>query len=231
MTRLALTTSLALTLCAAFPIAALADLGGAVSLQSDARTRGISYSDGRPQAQVTLNYDVSEGWYGGGMLTQARFNGSRPGAYLQAYAGRVFGVTSGLDAEAGLSFSHFDAVARYDYAEAYAGLLGEHWNARLHVSNDYYGSGQRSLYGELNLNWPLTPSRQAFVHVGALNGSGSGYGSPHGPTRLDLRAGGAWRRGPFELQLAWVAVSRGGPYTWVDDRRRQTVVLGLSASF
>ena len=202
-----------------------------MSLQSDARYRGISYSDGQPQAQLTLAYDASEGWYGGGLLTQAHFNGSPRRAYMQAYAGRVLGLAPGLDAEAGLNFNHFDGTGRYDYAEAYAGLLGERWNARLHLSNDYYGSGQHSAYAEANLNWPLAREWQAFAHAGLIRGWGGAYGNPQGATRFDGRAGLAWRRGAFELQLAWVAVGRGGPTTWVEDRHRQTVVLGLSAAF
>ncbi len=228
--RPALAACLAVLLCAASE-AALAQLGGTVSLQSDARYRGVSYSNERPQAQLTLSYDVSDGWYGGGLLSQARFTGSRPGAYLQAYAGRVFGLMAGVDAEAGLSFNHFDAVSRYDYAEAYVGLLGQRWNARLHVSNDYYGSGQRSVYGELNMNWPFTSSMQAIAHAGVLHAFDAPAWNPQGSTRYDARAGVAWRQGPWELQLAWVGASPGGPYIWVDDRRRATAVLGLSAAF
>jgi uncharacterized protein (TIGR02001 family) len=229
--RLALSASLATALSACSP-SAIAELGGTVSLQSDGRYRGISYSEHGPQAQVTLAYDDSpSGWYGGGLLTQTRFAGERPNAFVQGYLGRVAMVTVGLDADAGLSLHHFDSISRYDYAEAYVGLLGERWNARLSYANDYYGSRQRSLYGELNLDWPLTPSTLAFAHLGVIRGSAGPFSSPHGLTRLDLRVGAGWRLGLCELQLAWLASTRGGPYTWADERRRQTVVLGVSAAF
>jgi hypothetical protein len=50
--------------------------------------------------------------------------------------------------------------------------------------------------------------------------------------RTDLRAGTSWQLGTSsELQLAWVAASRGGPYTWTDATRRRTVVLQLTTAF
>ena len=213
--------------------AACADVGATLSLQSDARERGMSYSANDPSAQAGLAWDGRTGWYGGASLTQARFT-DRRGAWLRAYGGRVIELAPGLDGEAGLLVNRFENVSRYDFVEAYAGLLGERWNLRLHHSPDYYGSGQRSLYGELNLRWPVAKGLAAVGHAGVLRGwggAGQSYGEPHGPTRIDLRAGAAWQLGErCELQLAWVSASRGGPYTWMDSTRRRTVVLGLSAA-
>ena len=210
---------------------ALDGLGGNVSLQSDSRYRGLSYSDEKPNAQITLSYDGAAGWYGGALLTHARFGQGRQSTLWQGYAGKVFGLTTGLDAEAGVQFNSFDRLGRYDYAEAYVGLLAERWNARLYYANDYFGTAQHTLYAELNGNWPLTASVQAFAHAGVLQGRGGPYAETHSSQRLDWRAGAAWRHEAYELQLAWVGVGRGGTYTWTDSEHRRTWVLGVSASF
>jgi hypothetical protein len=114
------------------------------------------------------------------------------------------------------------------------GLLGERWNLRLYHSPDYYGSGQRSVYGEFNLRWPVAKGVGLMGHVGVLRGHGapSAYADSRGPTRVDLRAGASWQLGEnCELQLAWVSASRGGPYTWADSAHRRRVVLGATTTF
>lgn len=212
-----------------------ADVGGTLSLQTDARDRGMSYSENRPSAQLGLAWDGSGGWYAGAQLGRVRFDATKRGAWLQGYGGRVFSIAPGLDGEAGVLAHRFQHVARYDFYEVYAGLLGERWNVRVYHSPDYYGGGDRSLYGEFNLRWPLAEGMSAVGHMGVLHGSGGrvlSYVTPNGPTRVDLRAGVAWQVGSSaDLQLAWIAASRGGAYTWTDATRRSTVVLGLNVAF
>jgi len=211
-----------------------ADVGATLSVQTDARDRGLSYSGNRPGAQLGLAWDGDAGWYAGASLSRARFS-ERQAGWLRVYGGRVFGLMPGLDGEAGLLAHRFESVSRYDFVEAYAGLVAERWNLRVYASPDYYGIGQRSVYGELNLRWPLVVGVSAIGHVGLMRGLGrrdSSFSDPHGPTRVDLRAGASWQLGTSsELQLAWVAVSRGGPYTWTDSTRRRTAVLSLTTAF
>lgn len=215
-----------------------ADVGATLSLQSDARERGVSYSGNDPAAQLGLAWDGAGGWYGGAALARVRFDGDRSSGWLRAYGGRVVELRPGLDAEAGLVAHRYASVSRYDYWEAYAGLLGEGWSLRLHHAPDHYGSGQRTLYGEANLRWPLSGGVAAIAHVGVLRSHGAprwtphAYAAAHGPTRIDLRAGASWQLGDsVDVQLAWVSASRGGPQTWLASTRRQAVVLGLSAAF
>ena len=215
--------------------AAHADVGATISVQTDARERGLSYSAQKPAAQLGLAWDGDAGWYAGAALAQVRFTDGR-GAWLRVYGGRVVGLAPGLDAEAGVLAHRFENASRYDFVEAYAGLLSERWSVRLHHSPDYYGSGQRSLYGEFNGRWPIAGGLAAVGHVGVLRGFGGAnspaFSGPHGPTRVDLRAGASWQLGAStELQLAWVSVSRGGPYTWADSTRRRTALLGLTTAF
>jgi uncharacterized protein (TIGR02001 family) len=213
---------------------AFADVGGTLSLQTDARERGMSYSANRPSAQLGLAWDGTAGWYAGAQLARARFSQER-GAALQLYGGRVVELAPGLDGEAGIVAHAYENVSSYDYQEVYAGLLGERWNLRAYLSPDYYGIGQRSLYAEFNLRWPLKKGVAALGHVGVLHGwgaQGSPYAGSRSATRADLRLGASWQLGAgSDLQLAWVAAGRGGPYTWTDATRRRALVLGLTVAF
>jgi uncharacterized protein (TIGR02001 family) len=213
---------------------AWADVGGTLSLQTDARDRGMSYSHNRPSAQLGLAWDGSGGWYAGAQLARARFSQKR-GTSLQLYGGRVVELATGLDGEAGMAAHAFENVSHYDYQEAYVGLLGERWNLRAYYSPDYYGIGQRSLYTEFNWRWPLTPRVAALGHVGLLHGFGgqaSPYAESRGSTRADLRLGVSGQLGASsEVQLAWIAAGRGGPYVWTDATRRRTAVLSLTTAF
>lgn len=226
------TTLLALLLVGAGGVRA--DVGGTVSLQTDARDRGMSYSNNRPGAQLGLAWDGPAGWYGGAQLGHARFT-QRQGLAVQAYGGRVVALAPGLDGELGLLAHAYENVSSYDYQELYAGLLGERWNLRAYVSPDYYGIGRRSLYAELNLRWPLAAGVAALGHAGVLRGSGSPaspYAVARSATRLDVRLGLAWQLGEgSDLQLAWTAAGRGGLYTWTDATRRRTALLSLTTAF
>lgn len=233
--RLARLTPLLALLFVVAALPAGADVGGTLSLQTDARSRGMSYSSNRPSAQLGLAWDGEGGWYGGGQLGYVRFDAQRRGAWLQAYGGRVFSLAPGLDGEAGVIAHAYENVSRYDYQEAYAGLLGEGWQLRLYASPDYYGIGQRSLYAELNARWPLAAGWTAVGHVGVLRAFGQPamtYGIPPRATRQDVRVGASHTLGDSsDLQLAWVATSRGGPYTWTDSPRRRAVMLTMTTAF
>jgi uncharacterized protein (TIGR02001 family) len=232
MLRAPTTTLLLVALLAG---AARADVGATLSLQTDARERGVSYSGDKPAAQLGLAWDGEGGWYAGTSLARARFDNGRRSGWLRAYGGRVVELQPGLDAEAGLLAHRFDNLQHYDFAEAYAALLGERWSLRLYASPDYYGNGQRSLYGEFNLQWPLAQGVAAVGHVGLLRGWGRPsvvYAWPRRASRLDLRAGVSVQLGTgSELQLLWVAASRGGPFVWTDATRRRTALLSLTTAF
>jgi uncharacterized protein (TIGR02001 family) len=227
-----------LTLLIATPLAGVAiahaDVGGTLSVQTDARERGVSYSANRPSAQLGLAWDGDGGWYAGGQLGHARFT-QRQGGTLQLYAGRVVPLNGTLNAETGVIARLYENVSHYDYQEAYVGLMGSGWTLRLYASPDFYGIGQRSLYTELDGRWPLAPGLAAVGHVGLMRGWGgnaSAYAAGRRASRMDGRVGLSWQLGgSSELQLAWVAASAGGPYTWTDPTRRRTAVLNLTTAF
>lgn len=216
--------------------AARADVGATLSVQTDARERGVSYTGNRPGVQLGLGWDGAAGWYGGVSLARVRFDADRRGAWLRAYGGRVLELKPGLDAEAGLVLHRYEGLSRYDFAEGYVGLLGEGWSARLHHAPDYYGSGQRTVYAEANARWPASAPLAVLGHAGLLRAHGASRWAnqpynPQGQARVDLRAGASWQLGPgVEMQLAWVAAGRGGPVMWAGAMRRSTAQLTLSAA-
>lgn len=217
--------------------AARADVGATLSLQSDARERGQSYTDNRPGAQLGVSWDGAGGWYAGLSLARVRFDADRQGRWWRAYGGRVVALRPGLDGEVGVVRHRYERLSRYDFTEAYAGLLGEGWALRLHGTPDHYGSGQRSLYAEANLRWPATAPLAWLAHAGVMRAHGaSRWGrqarNPDGPTRTDLRLGGSWQAGEAsEVQAAWVWASRGGPVMGSAATRRSAAQLTWSTAF
>lgn len=212
--------------CLGCALPAQAEWGGTLALLTDAQDRGVSYSGGRPQAVLGLAWDGAHGRYAGLQLTGSRFSGARRSAWVQAYAGQVVELKPGLDAEAGLRVHRFPSLQHYDFLEAYVGLLAERWQLRVHHAPDYYGLAQRNWYAELNGRWPLASGLAATGHLGVAAVQGRGR------AREDARVGLSRTLGEAaELQLAWVAVGRGGPGSWTDPPRRQRWLATLSLGF
>lgn len=209
---------------------ARADMGGTVSLQSDARFRGETFSKERPQAQLSLAWDGREGWYGGAQLSRVKFVMDHS-AWYEGYAGRIVSLTPTLDAEAGVMLHAFPAVSDYNFHEVYVGLLAERWSLRLHSSPNYFGAGERSLYASLQARWPLAAHWRIVTTLGALWGQPGRYTGRQDRLRLDGRVGLAWQQDAWSAQLAAVTVGRGGPYTWTDTAHRSALVFSVSASY
>jgi len=69
-----------------------------------------------------------------------------------------------------------------------------------------------------------------FAHVGALAPLRSAAGDA-GKTRADVSVGAGIVIGGWDLHVAGVAATRGGPYPAVYNGRHATVVVGASLSF
>ncbi|HZE92640.1 MAG TPA: hypothetical protein VE029_13170, partial [Rhizobacter sp.] len=140
--------------------------------------------------------------------------------------------TPELGAEFGITRSTFSGNARYDYTEVFAGMLNERWSLRACYAADYFGFDQPTLYLELDANAPLTPRLRVFGHVGALGALDARPADGGRRTRADLRLGlGLAATASVDVQLAWVAATRGGPYVADYGSRRNTFVLSAIASF
>jgi len=209
---------------------AAAQVGVGLTLETDHRFRGVSLSGGRPDVHLDLAWDGASGAYAGGAATSVELERDRRRGQLIGYLGyarAARGPTPGW--EVGVSAAHFVAAAGYDYAELYAGLLGDDWNARLSLSPDYFGHGARTLYAELNAGRPLGAVWRAFAHLGALGAVG-GVTSSTRP-RYDVRAGLGATHDAWELQLAWVEAGRGDIYPTPYAAERRGFVLSVARFF
>lgn len=220
----------ALALCCA--AGAHAQWSGSVTLMSDNRFRGVSLSDGQPDVRAGLGIDLAGGWYAGTSVTRAELWPDHRRPQWLFYGGRSGVWEAGRSWELGATRVHFASAGHYDYSEFYAGLLGPTVQARLYVSPDYFGRGLRSGYLELDGQWSLPLGVRALAHAGALAVSrGTGYDVYARRRRADLRLGLAHSLGEAELQLAWSAAQRGGPYPASYSGRAGGWVLSLSTFF
>ena len=207
-----------------------AQLSTTIAVDSDYRYRGVSLSNSNPSARLTVNYEGADRWYAGASATRARLTEHDTYPQLTAYAGWLAGAIDRASVELGIVGSHFVGSSGYDFFEGYVGLLAREWSARVYLSPDYYGRGIATAYVELNAHVPLDDRARVFAHVGALAPLQSASGDA-GKTRGDASVGaGVVVRG-WDLHVAAVAASPGGPYPAVYDGRHATVVVGASFSF
>ena len=195
---------------AAAPLAAFAQTSFSVSALSDLRMRGLSYSDGKPVAQFSLNHDFASGLYAGAMLSKARAQPSRLDGVGSVYLG--FARTErDFHWDAGVVRNLYGGTRQYNYHEWYAGIGVERLSARLSYSPSYQGLGGRSAYAELNGSVPLGDDFDASVHLGYLKTFGS---APSWYTarmdRPDWRLGLNGFAGDWSFQLAWSGTRKAG---------------------
>lgn len=208
-----------------------AEVGVTVGVDSDARYRGVSLSDSKPSARVTVNDDLADRWYVGASATSARVGATGDSAVQWlGYAGWTKPIGDGRHLELGIDASHFAGVSGYDFVEGYAGLLAEGWSTRIYFAPDYWGRHVRVAYAELDARVPVSARGRLFGHVGALLPLGGAHGDANRP-RGDAALGVGATLGRWDLRLAWVAASADGPYPAVYAGHRQAVVAGVSLSF
>jgi len=210
---------------------AFAQVGGNIAFLTDYRYRGISLSQEKPTLRLSAAYDDPAGWFAGGSLTEVMLFRPRWQVQVLGYGGYAGRLSERLGWEAGATVVHFGSDSRYDYQEAFAGLSGERWNARLHYSPDYFGSGARTAYGEFNLGLPISAMTRVTAHAGALMRVG-GTPTEGGRVSLDGSLGLAVARDAWEAQIAWVIGGRSAVYPTAYGRASQgTLLLSASLSF
>jgi uncharacterized protein (TIGR02001 family) len=235
-------------LCIAWGAPARAQVGGSATLDSDYRFRGVSLSDSRPSLRLTLNVDGAAGWYAGASATRVSLVRDQHYEQLLGYAGFVTSTGPGPQFEFGASASHFTGDSsqagdgRYDYVEPYVGVLGERWSARVYYAPNYFGRHVQTAYAELDAHTLLTEQWRLFGHAGAIaslsgtqggtqSGTQSGTQESARRTRADIRVGTGLALHDWDLQIAWVAAQRGGPYPVVFSGHRSAWVAGVSYAF
>lgn len=207
---------------------AAAQVGVGLRLETDYRFRGVSLSGGRPDLHLDLAWDGANGVYAGAAATSVELERGPRRGQLIGYFG-LARATGSVGWEFGATAAHFVAAGGYDYAELYAGLLGDGWNARLSFSPDYFGQGARTLYAELNAGRALLAPWRVFAHLGALGAIGGTADATH--PRHDLRAGLGATLEAWDLQLAWVEAGRGDVYPTLYPARRRGLVLSVARFF
>ena len=210
---------------------AIAQTGGSVALLSDYRYRGVSLSDDRPTFRVGVAYDDPGSWYAGGSIVGVSLEPGGRQLQFIGYLGLTGTLTQQLGWEAGGTVVHFGADSQFDYLEWFSGVHGERWNLRLHYAPDYFGSGTRTLYGELNAGWPLSRLTRATAHVGGLRPVGGTTGASE-RWSLDAAVGLAMTCAAWDFELAVTSGSRSsGVYPIAYDRIRGVLVLSASYAF
>jgi len=210
--------------------AAHGQLSATIGVDSDYRYRGVSLSNSNPSPRLTVNFEGAERWYAGASATRAALTGQDTYPQLTAYAGWLAGTIDRASVEIGVVGSHFVGSAGYDFVEGYVGLLAREWSTRLYLSPDYYGRSVPTAYFELNAHVPLDERARVFAHVGALVPLKSLAGDA-GKSRGDASVGAGVVLGGWDLHVAGVAATRGGPYPAVYNGRHATVVVGAAFSF
>jgi uncharacterized protein (TIGR02001 family) len=187
---------------------ALAQVAATVAIDSDYRVRGVSFSDDKPAASLSLSYDHGDGLYAGvtGVAGQTDAEGIKPLGY-QANLGYARRMAAGWSVDVGVSTARY---AQYlyprrslGYCELYAGVATGPVSTHLYWSPDYLGQHVQTLYGEIEGVVAVSPNLKLFGHAGLLaplNGQGS---QATRPPRYDVRAGLALDVSQAELRLAW----------------------------
>lgn len=185
-----------------------AQVSGSVAVVSDYLFRGVSLSEGRPAAQLNVNYDDASGWYAGGFASSVRL-AADPGSHAQliAYTGYARRLASGLSIDAGASYAAFLQVAGYNYAELHAAIATSDVSVQLAYSPNYFDRDVPTVYLELNANISRVRGLAPFAHVGVLH---TLSGQPtYGPsTHLDGRVGIGYDLDRASIQLSWGSSNR-----------------------
>lgn len=209
---------------------AAAQLGAGLTFETDYRFRGVSLGGGRPDLHLNLAWDGADGAYAGAAATSVELERGPRRVQLIGYLGIARAPSGPAPGwEVGATAAHFVAAAGYDYAELYAGLLADGWNARLSFSPDYFGQGARTLYAELNAGRALAPPWRVFAHLGALGAIGGTAASTR--TRHDLRAGLGATHAAWDLQLAWVEAGSGDIYPTLYSAKQRGLVFSVARFF
>jgi len=178
----------------------IAQVSAQTSVVSDYVYRGVSLTQGRPVATIEVDYDDPSGWFAGALASETHLYGQRHyETEIVVDAGYAHALTPGLTWEAGATYSYFNAFTFWNYAEVFAGLLGERWNARLFYANDYFGRDRRSWYGEFNYTQPLDAHWRLLGHVGVVRSSRTPF-DPHTQV-LDASIGVAAKFGSASFAL------------------------------
>ncbi len=195
---------LACCLFASLSDSALAQVSGSVSAVSNYVYRGVSLSDDKPEAQLSLAYDNDSGWFAG--LFASKIDLPSSSSLAIAYAGYAHQLSTSVSWEAGATETVYDQASGQNYTEGFVGLTSERLNARIYYSPNYLGQDLHTLYSELNGNYPLADHVRLIGHVGYLARQSGESELLH--NRVDTRVGVAGTAGSWNFQVAVVSLRK-----------------------
>ena len=215
-----------------FSTGACAQFSGNVSLLSDYRFRGVSFSSEQPAAQADVSYDFARGWYGGAFISSVRFDlYPRVHRLLLSYAGYAHRLSPDLSVDAGIKYADFSSGSDFDYLEVHTGVTARFLNVQLSYAPKYFGQQRAGTSLEMNGGTGLTDSLRLFAHAGLLYVRPEPYQHTSG-TQLDGRIGVRYEYEFFSAQLSFVAANRIALIYPVDTTQsRNAWVLQVSAFF
>ena len=211
-----------------FAVEACAQVSGSLTLVSDYQLRGVSLSDKKPAAQLSVAYDQTTGWYAGAFASTVDLaSQSRRDLQLLSYVGYARRVRPGLSWEVGAAYSAFSGTRGYDYPEVFWGVASDNISARIYYAPDYFGQGSSTLYAEVNGARTLGDRLHLLGHLGVLRRNDLGAAADgSGRDRFDARAGIGIDLERLSIQLTWAATDAAS-----ESRKRNAFVLSLSRSF
>jgi uncharacterized protein (TIGR02001 family) len=178
--------------------AARAQTSAELALVPGYAARGVALSRG-PVAQLRIDYDAQDGWYGGGFASPVDADRRRQGQLI-AYAGRAMRLSSFLSWDAGVSRTLYLRDSQWNTTEFYLGLSAQRAAARIFYSPAYYGQG-RSVYVDLSGSYGLAEHVSLTAHAGWLHPVGSGAGA-YGYGYVDGYGRDASARDRFDARIA-----------------------------
>jgi uncharacterized protein (TIGR02001 family) len=174
------------------------------------------------------------GWYVGGFGSTVRFLPPIDNTtQATAFTGVALRVAPGVSVEAGGDYSMFDDASRYNYGNVYLGIASENISGRIFYSPKYFGLSANAVYVEVNYAKSLLDWLRWFAHAGFLRtGADTFYAQGADRRYIDGRIGLGFDFEQFQLELAWVGVSRAhAAYRLTRSTSDNTVMLTLSRAF
>jgi hypothetical protein len=227
-----------------------AQVSAGVTVETDYRARGVSWTSGKPDAQLHLSYDHPSGLYASGAVIL----GENADGHVDAI-GHVESVGfakrtgSDLTLDVGALYWHLSAPTTYtlppstrypygysytqtyraEYAELYAGGTKGPVSAHLYYSPDYIGDVTNTVYADVSVARQLGSAR-VFAHAGLLHTLDGALTSRGERSRVDYRVGAAYGARFGELQLYWTGAD-GAEYPVGTRRASSGLVLSATAFF
>ena len=224
------------TLAAALPTPAAAQLGGSVSLASQARLRGQPVSGHRPVAELELVHDGASGFYLGGSaaIVASRDAGLQPFAFKQ-YAGFARRLSPGMTLDIGIVHNGYTEYSGLpdggSYTEAYVGIAGRNLAGRFFVSPGYFRKDQPTFYAEVDGHLNLAQEWLIFAHLGRLTNLNDDRSDTTQGNAIDWRIGLRHSMGAVDLEAAWTGYMQDKRGYSPHGRTDGALVAGLTFGF